>query len=301
MRRSFFSQLASLAEKDESLYFITADLGFGAVEGFREKFPERFLNVGVSEQAMLGIAAGMSTAGMKVICYSIAPFSWLRPFEFFRNGVLASKNSVMVVGVGPGFDYTHDGISHYCFEDLALAQSQPNLHIALTTYISDVESALIEFATNPKPTYLRLPRNEPQVKEIKNIVESPAQDDSEILILSHGLMLDRAHNFFDTYMKMGLRASIYTINNLSNDVIKKIVNLTKNTKVLHVVEDHYTFGGSATRISENLINHKIKIINDSVLIMPVGEVGNFSFMESKVFKDKDLIINEIKEYLLDGK
>ena len=300
MRKSFFSQLTSLAEKDESLYFITADLGFGSVEGFREKFPDRFLNVGVSEQAMLGIAAGMSTAGKKVICYSIAPFSWLRPFEFFRNGVLAPKNPVMVVGVGPGFDYTHDGISHYCFEDLALAQSQPNLHVELTTYKSDVESALTEFANNPKPTYLRLPRNEPNTKEIKNIIESSTQDDSEILILSHGLMLDRAKYFFDEYIQMGLKTSIYTINNLSNDMITTIVDLTKNKKLLHVVEDHYKFGGLATRISENLVDHKIKVINDSVLITPVGEVGNFSFMESKVFKDKNLIINEIKEYLIDG-
>ena len=298
MRKSFFSQLTSLAESDESLYFITADLGFGAVEGFRDKFPDRFLNVGVSEQAMLGIAAGMSTAGKKVICYSIAPFSWLRPFEFFRNGVLAPKNPVMVVGVGPGFDYTHDGLSHYCFEDLALAQSQPNLHVELTTYKSDVESALVEFVNNPKPTYLRLPRNEPNKKGIENIIESPAQDDSEILILSHGLMLDRAKYFFDKYIELGLRPNIYKINNLSKNTINKIIDQAKNNRLLHVVEDHYKFGGLATRISENLLNHKIKVVNDSVLIMPVGEVGNFLFMESKVFKDKNLIINEVYEYLI---
>ena len=86
MRKAFFDTLVSEARNNQDLMFMTADLGFGFIEEYVKKFPQQFLNVGVSEQAMLGLANGLATSGKKVVCYSIASFSLIRPFEFFRNG-----------------------------------------------------------------------------------------------------------------------------------------------------------------------------------------------------------------------
>jgi transketolase len=299
MRKTFFSKLTELAATDDNLFFITADLGFGVVEEFKDKYPDRFLNVGVSEQAMLGIAAGMANAGKKVICYSITPFSWLRPFEFFRNGVLATNSSVMVVGVGPGFDYSHDGISHYCFEDLALAQSQPNLHIEICTYKSDVLGALEEFAKNPKPTYVRLPRSEPLFSGMKKIEEIDPNQKLDIIVLSYGLMADRAKFFYDNYQIKGFSSTIARITNLDTSSINSVLKVLKNYRLVHVIEDHYSFGGLATRIAEAILKEQldVKLINDSVKIMPVGEVGSFSFMESKVFSARFAVSQQVIDLL----
>jgi transketolase len=299
MRNTFFLKLTELAATDKNLFFITADLGFGVVEEFRAKYPDRFLNVGVSEQAMLGIAAGMANAGKKVICYSITPFSWLRPFEFFRNGVLASNSSVMVVGVGPGFDYSHDGISHYCFEDLALAQSQPNLHIDICTYKRDVVNALEEFTKNPKPTYVRLPRSEPLFSGMKKSEEIDTNNKSDIIILSYGLMADRAKFFYENYQIKGFSSSIARMTNLDESSIHSALKILNNYKVVHIIEDHYSFGGLATRMSEAILKEQlqVKLINDSVKLMPVGEVGSFSFMESKVFSARSVILQEAIDLL----
>ncbi len=299
MRKAFFSKLTQLSATDKNLFFITADLGFGVVEEFKDKYPDRFLNVGVSEQAMLGIAAGMANAGKKVICYSITPFSWLRPFEFFRNGVLASDSSVMVVGVGPGFDYSHDGISHYCFEDLALAQSQPNLHIEICTYKSDVLGALEEFAKNPKPTYIRLPRSEPLFSGMKKIEEIDPNQKFDIIVLSYGLMADRAKFFYDNYQIKGFSSTIARITNLDTSSINSVLKVLKNYRLVHVIEDHYSFGGLASRMSEAILKEEldVKLINDSVNLMPVGEVGSFSFMESKVFSARSAILQEAIDLL----
>lgn len=299
MRNKFFSKLVELSEKEKDLFFVTADLGFGVIEKFRDRFPDRFLNVGVSEQAMIGIAAGMANEGKKVICYSITPFSWLRPFEFYRNGVLATQASVMVVGVGPGFDYSHDGITHYCFEDLALAQSQPNLHINLSTYKSDVESALEEFIAQPRPTYVRLPRREPIYSNLGNISETEFESKSDILILSHGLMVDRANFFLERYRGRKISAIGARLTNLNQRSIDSLIKKLKYFRLVHVIEDHYRFGGLATRLSKELIDQQIniKLINDSVSIMPIGEVGSFAYMEDKLFFNKELLVDKAIELL----
>ena len=129
MRSEFIRSLVALAERDPRVVLLTGDLGFTVVEDFAERFPQRFVNVGVAEQNMLGVATGLAEAGFVPFVYSIATFATMRPYEFIRNGPLLHGLPVRVVGVGGGLDYGNNGITHYALEDVALMRVQPKMMV----------------------------------------------------------------------------------------------------------------------------------------------------------------------------
>jgi transketolase len=294
MRKVFFKSLAELSQKDKDIFFITADLGYGFIDEYSKNFPEQFMNIGVSEQAMLGISNGLAKNGKKVICYSIATFSLLRPFEFFRNGAIAQNHAVMVVGVGPGFDYSQDGLSHYCLEDLAIAQSQPNLKIKTPFSELEVNNALKEFALNPVPTYLRLPRSTSEI-EIKEIRES-SKDQKEVVIITTTLMYKRAHNLFLKLQGNHVNSEIVYLSELSKSKDSEIIKKLMNVDCCVVVEDHYEFGGIGSRIAKLIIENNLskKLVIDSVIHLPMGEIGSHDYMTKKLMKSEQEIYNQIK-------
>jgi transketolase len=102
LRQAFIDTLCALAADDERVVLLTGDLGYMALEPFRERFPGRFFNAGVAEQNMIGVATGLAEAGLRPYAYSIAPFASLRPFEFIRNGPVAHNLPVRIVGMGMG-------------------------------------------------------------------------------------------------------------------------------------------------------------------------------------------------------
>src|SRR5438046_10500081 len=122
MRAAFFKTLLDLAERDERIHLVVGDLGFGVVEPFARRFPDRFLNAGVAEQNMTGIAAGLALCGKTVFTYSIANFPTLRCLEQIRNDVCYHNASVKVVAVGGGFAYGSLGMAHHAHEDLAVSR-----------------------------------------------------------------------------------------------------------------------------------------------------------------------------------
>src|ERR1700730_9083477 len=101
------------------------------MEPFRERFPDRFINVGVAEQNMIGIATGLADAGLLPYAYSIATFAALRPFEFIRNGPVLHHLPVRVVGMGMGFEYGSAGPTHHALEDVAVLRTLPGLTIVV--------------------------------------------------------------------------------------------------------------------------------------------------------------------------
>jgi transketolase len=293
MRKSFFDTLTEVATKDNQVIFLTADLGFGFVENYIKQCPLQFLNIGVSEQAMLGLANGLAISGKKVICYSIAAFSLVRPFEFFRNGAIAQNSAVMVVGVGPGFDYSQDGISHYCLEDLAIMQSQPGVSIK-TPFTTDSVSEIVKnYVKNPKPTYLRLPRNVDQFKVIDLKTAEPRS--IEVLIYCTALMARRAHQVSEELRKLGFDSIIGSTHEISAESDKKMIDHIKSAKKVLVIEDHYEFGGIGTRINELVSANQlhIPVVKDSVITIPSGSIGDFAYMESKLMKNIDVVISSL--------
>ena len=142
MRKAFLDGLCDLASRDERVCLLTADLGYLALEPFQERYPGRYLNVGVAEQNMIGVATGMAEAGLLPFAYSIAPFAALRPFEFIRNGPVLHKLPVRIVGMGQGFEYGHAGPTHYGVEDVGALRTLPGLQIVIPADGAQTATAL---------------------------------------------------------------------------------------------------------------------------------------------------------------
>ncbi len=127
VRNAFATWLCDRAELDERVLLLTGDLGFTVLERFAERHPQRFFNVGVAEQNMVGLATGLAEAGLVPFAYSIATFATLRPYEHIRNGPVQHRLPVRIVGIGGGVDYGHNGVTHFALEDIALMRLQPEL------------------------------------------------------------------------------------------------------------------------------------------------------------------------------
>lgn len=154
MRNAFASAVMALGRR-EDCFFITGDLGFMALEGVRDAFGSRFLNAGVAEQNMVGVAAGLAREGFKVFVYSIAPFCYARPFEQIRNDICLTQVPVCLVGNGGGYAYGSQGPTHHALEDCA-AMNALGLRVLVPAFDEDLVPLLAHI---PAPTYLRLGRD----------------------------------------------------------------------------------------------------------------------------------------------
>ena len=136
---------------DERIIFITGDLGFNAFENLQKKMGDRFINAGVAEQNMIGVAAGMAYKGHRVFCYSIAPFIVHRCLEQFRNDVCLHNMPVCLVGNGGGYGYGIMGSSHHALEDIGVLSGLQNVTCHVPAFTEDVETALNEIISSATP------------------------------------------------------------------------------------------------------------------------------------------------------
>ena len=156
MRNAFIDELAKLAQQQPQIALVVGDLGFSVIEPFADRFPERFINAGVAEQNMTGLAAGLASEGYHVFTYSIANFPTFRCAEQIRNDVDYQKLAVTVVAVGGGLAYGALGYSHHAVQDYALMRSMPNMLIAAPGDPLEVRACLRYLVEHPQPSYLRL-------------------------------------------------------------------------------------------------------------------------------------------------
>lgn len=148
--------MLALFEERRDLVFITADLGYMALERIRDTYGERFVNAGVAEQNAVSLAAGLARAGHLPWVYSMAVFTVLRPYEQIRTDVCLHRLPVKLVGNGGGYGYGIMGATHHALEDVGAMRALPNLRIYLPLTASDVAAVVARMAADPLPNYLRL-------------------------------------------------------------------------------------------------------------------------------------------------
>jgi transketolase len=198
MRDAFIDELTTLAATHDNIALIVGDLGYNVIEPFADRFADRFVNAGVAEQNMTGLAAGMASEGYHVFTYSIANFPTFRCAEQIRNDVDHHRLAVTVVAVGGGVSYGALGYSHHAVQDYALMRAMPNMTIAAPGDPLETRACLRWLVANPGPGYLRLGKaGEPRFHEDVPVV-APGQwvrvraGDEDRILLSTGAALGAA-------------------------------------------------------------------------------------------------------------
>ena len=156
MRKEFGKVILELAEKDESIYLVTGDIGYGIFDGFREKFPDRFINLGICEQSMISMAAGMALEGLKPYVYTITPFLIERPFEQIKIDIDQQNVNVKLVGYA---DYPTQGPTHTELDARALMSILKNVQNYFPKDSEETRKALIESYGHQKPTFISLKKD----------------------------------------------------------------------------------------------------------------------------------------------
>src|SRR5258706_1784213 len=287
MRRAAIEELTRIAKADPRVVLLTADLGFGVLDDFARELPDQFMNVGVAEQAMVGVAPGMAEAGFLPYCYSIATFAFLRPFEFIRNGPVAHRLPVRIIGVGAGSDYSFDGMTHYALEDLALARTQPGLTVYSPATDDDTRTLLREAHQAPGPAYLRLSRAGSLLPSRDVRVETPQALDVAVLAL--GSALDRAEVLAKGIADRGHSIGVLNVLRFDEATHADIAAHLRRASVCLTVEDHYRVGGLGSTVAEVIagLGLGVPLVMDAVTALPVGAVGSAGYVEAKLHKSID--------------
>ena len=258
MRNSFADVIFEIGKSDTSICALVADISpAGSMEKFREQFPNRFINTGVAEQAMIGIAAGLALKGMRPFCYTIATFSLFRPFEMIRVDLCYQNLPVTVIGMGAGVIYSTLGGTHHTLEDVAVASAIPNMTVLAPCDPEEMRQATRWCATESTgPVYMRLGKaGEPDLTA--NAIE-PFQEGkvrylkkgSDIAILSYGITVAMAFDIAKQLEDQGKSVSVlscHTIKPLDQRGVRQV--LASHDRVA-VVEEHVPHGGLGSRVKE---------------------------------------------------
>ena len=257
MRDSFIRSLLELAKEDRSIELITGDLGFGVLKPFWEAVPDQFINVGIAEQNMTSIAAGMALEGKTVFTYSIGNFPTLRCLEQIRNDCAYHGANVKIVCIGGGYVYGSLGMSHHATEDLAVMRSLPN--VAVFAPADKVEAAEVAraVAKHPGTCYIRLGRGGEAV--IRESIDNfrigkaiPVCTGSRVAIFSTGDIYGEVAAAREILERGGITPTIYTFPTVK-PLDEETIQLCAASHALIVTcEEHNLSGGFGSAVAEVL-------------------------------------------------
>ncbi len=255
MRKAFVETLTELASRDSRILLLTADLGYMALEPFRDAYPRRFFNVGVAEQNMVGLATGLAEAGFIPFVYSIVPFAVLRPFEFIRNGPIQHRLPVRIVGVGGGLEYGTNGLSHYGLEDIGVLRTQPGLTVVAPADAEQTRSAVKASWNLPGPVYYRLGKDDKAVVQgldgrFELAKVQCLREGSDLLLIAMGSVATEAVAAAQQLAARGVSCSLVIVASVSPAPIEELADLLARHAVALTVEAHYRVGGVGSLVAE---------------------------------------------------
>jgi transketolase len=287
MRNEFVDELLALAEEDERIMLLTGDLGFMVLEDFQRRFPDRFINCGVSEQNMLGVATGLAEAGFVPFAYSIATFSSLRPYEFIRNGPALHDLPVRIVGVGGGFDYGHNGITHFALEDYAVMRTQPRIATIAPADAAQARAALRASSEVAGPVYFRISKRGDALPGLDGRFElgglTTVREGRDAAILAIGSIAHEAVAAAELLAEDNIDAAVAVVSSFNPSPIEEIAALLAEMPTVLTVEAHYRDGGLGSLVAETIAERDLgcRLLRAGVARMPAGETGSQAFLEDR--------------------
>jgi transketolase len=304
MRRHFALTLEDIARADPRVVLLTADLGFGVLEDFARAYPDRFFNVGVAEANMVGLATGLAEAGYIPFMYSIATFATLRPYEQLRNGPILQRLPARLVGVGGGFEYGINGLTHAALEDFGVMRLQPAMQVIVPADEAQAVNALRATYDAPGPVYyriskrqeLRLPGLEGRFRlgRTETILEG---DDA--LIASIGAITDEALAAAELLRDEGIRATVAVVSSFNPAPVEDLKALLARFPAAVTVEAHYATGGLGSLVAELIAESGIncRLQRCGVFALPGAVSGSEGHMNQLHGIDREGIASALRRVL----
>ena len=258
MRDAFVKALIEEGKKDSNIILVTGDLGYGVLDEFQQELPSQFINSGVNEQTMMGMAAGIASTGKRVFVYSIGNFPTLRCLEQIRNDVCLMNNPVVIVSVGAGYAYGPQGYTHHALEDISVTRALHNLDVIAPADPIETRQITKLLCKTKSPTYLRLGRsNEIQlVNNDYSLVENKVneirqgEDGTLLFIGSIGSIALEAHEILKSE---GIDVSVASSPFISHPDINYLKDAIGKGPLV-AIEEHGLRGGFGSSILEALYN-----------------------------------------------
>ena len=280
------------ARENPRVFLIVGDLGYSVVEPFAAEFPDRFLNAGVAEQNMTGIAAGLATEGYHVFTYSIANFPTLRCLEQIRNDVCYHNLPVTIVAVGSGLAYGNLGYSHHGVQDIAALRCMPNVTIASPADPGETRACLDHLLRHPGPSYLRLGKaGEPDLHCHSLTGLSPIEvirGDIPLAIVATGSILSVAADAAALLAARNLKPSVFSVPFLSPATQTTFDNIWKCRNVISI-EEHVQAGGFGSLLRE-LAPDNVRFRSMAVAADAAHLVGSQAYLREKNGLTADALI-----------
>lgn len=301
-RKTFGKAVTELAEENDKIVVFSADSGKSSGFGdFLKKYPDRYYECGIMEQGVVGMAAGMATAGMIPVFCAIAPFVTCRPYEMVRNDMGYMKQNVKLVGRNCGFTYSDLGATHQSLDDFAIMRMIPGMTVLAPQDPNEITEAVKAMIEHEGPVYMRIGNPKiPNILPKKEFVIGKGtiiEEGTDITIISTGSTTEAAMEAEKILKERGISVRLIgmpTVYPLDEELVKESA---KKTKVILTVEEHYAEGGLGTLVSEacsTITDCKVYRLGVPALY---ATTGSYAELLHYYQLDADGIVKKVQEIL----
>ena len=262
MRNAFADEITQIAVTDERIVLLSGDIGNRLFDNFKAKFPSRFLNCGVAEANMTGVAAGLAMSGLRPITYTIAPFATTRCLEQIRDDICYHNLPVVIVGIGAGLGYAELGATHQSLEDIAFMRVLPNMNVLCPADPIETKKALHAALKTNQPTYLRLgKKGEPELfdnsLELQIGKAITLQEGADLSLISTGTILPMVIQVAQQLERYDHSVSVIHFGTVKPLDIDALRHTALNHSIIVTIEEHSRIGGFGAAVSEWLSDNNI--------------------------------------------
>lgn len=300
MRRAMVDAFTELAQENPDFVLITGDLGFGVFEDFAKCYPNQYINAGIAEQNMLGMASGLALEGKCVFVYSIGNFPTFRCLEQIRNDACYHKLNVNIVCQGGGFSYGALGMSHHATEDIGIMRVLPNTVIVAPYTDHQTKKAVVELSKTEGVGYLRIEKITQKNKDEGELIigkGNPLRKGHDAVIFSYGNVLNEAVEASDRLKDHGIACSVVNMHTLKPIDVDLIKEYASHIEHIITLEEHNIIGGLGSAVSEILaeMTSTTRLTRLGLNDCYTSVVGDQIFLRKENSIDSLSIVEKIKE------
>ncbi|MCT4585555.1 MAG: transketolase family protein [Peptostreptococcaceae bacterium] len=299
-REAYGKALLEVGELNQNVVVLDADLSKSTkTADFKAKYPERFFNMGIAEQNLMGAAAGLSTVGKIPFASTFAVFATGRAFEIIRNSIAYPKLNVKVCATHAGITVGEDGASHQSIEDISLMRTLPNMTVIVPADGIEARQAILEVAKYNGPVYVRLGRLATPIVNDDNYKfeigkAKTLKDGSDVSIIACGVMVEKALEAARILEEQGITAKVINMSTIKPLDKDAIVEAAKDTNAIVTAEEHSVIGGLFSAVSETVVSNNLVPVVPVAINDTFGESGKPAELMEKYGLTAEKIVEAAK-------